>query len=79
MIELTFLIELMLIVQSNQKNVIFVTIWYFLNKEFTFQPYVCNRYHDSLMMSMNLSDIYILKTKNAGYFVLLVKLTKVKL
>ena len=79
MIELTFLIELMLIVQANQKNVIFVTIWYFLNKEFTFQPYVCNRYHDSLMMSMNLSDIYILKTKNAGYFVLLVKLTKVKL
>ena len=53
--------------------------WYFLNKEFTFQPYVCNRYHDSLMMSMNLSDIYILKTKTAGYFVLLVKLTKVKL
>ena len=53
--------------------------WYFLNKEFIFQPYVCNRYHDSLMMSMNLSDIYILKTKNAGYFVLLVKLTKVKL
>ena len=53
--------------------------WYFLNKEFTFQPYVCNRYHDSLMMSMNLSDIYILKTKNAGYFVLLVNLTKVKL
>ena len=33
--------------------------WYFLNKRFKFQPYVCNRCHDLLMMSMNLSDIAI--------------------
>ena len=26
--------------------------WYFLNKEFKFQPNVRNRYHDLLMMSM---------------------------
>ena len=41
--------------------------WYFLNKGFEFQTYVCNRYHDLLMMSMNLSDIAILKIKNADY------------
>ena len=34
--------------------------WYFLNKNFKFQPNVCNRCHDLLMMSMNLSDIPIL-------------------
>ena len=28
--------------------------WYFLNKGFKFQPYVCNRCHDLLMMSMNI-------------------------
>ena len=28
--------------------------WYFLNKAFKFQPYVCNRCHDLLMMSMKL-------------------------
>ena len=33
--------------------------WYFLNKGFKFQPYVCNRCHDS--------DIAILKIKNDNY------------
>ena len=33
--------------------------WYFLNKGFNFQPYVCNRCHDLLMMFMKLSDIAI--------------------
>ena len=33
--------------------------WYFLNKRFKFQPSVCDRCHDLLMMSMNLSDIAI--------------------
>ena len=32
---------------------------YFLNKGFKFQPYACNKSHDSLIMSMNLSDIVI--------------------
>ena len=31
--------------------------WYFLNKGFKFQRYECNRCHDLLMMSMNLSNI----------------------
>ena len=42
--------------------------WYFLNKGFMFQPYVCNRCHDSLMMSMNLSNIAVLKIKNFQSF-----------
>ena len=49
--------------QVHQKSVIFVTIWYFLNYSFKFQPNVCNRYHDLLMISMNLNDIAILKIK----------------
>ena len=39
--------------------------WYFLNKGLKFQPNVCNRCHDLLMMSMNLSDIAILNIKSA--------------
>ena len=31
--------------------------WYFLNFSFKFQPSLCNRCHDLLMMSINLSDI----------------------
>ena len=41
--------------------------WYFLNKGFKFQTYVCNRCHDLLMMSMNFCNVAILKIKNANY------------
>ena len=33
--------------------------WYFFNFSFEFQLNVCNRFHDLLMMSVNLSDIAI--------------------
>ena len=37
--------------------------WYFLDYSFKFQPIVCNRCHDLLIMSINLSDIAILDFK----------------
>ena len=45
--------------------------WYFLNYSSRFQPNVWNRYHDLLMMSMNLSDIAILNIKVLIFAVLL--------
>ena len=53
-----FLKELMLVRQTNQKFVIFVTM---------FQPYVYNRCHDLLIIFMNLRNIVVLKIKNADY------------
>ena len=41
---------------------------YFLSKGFNFQPNVCNKCHDLLMMSMNLIDIIILNIKIIDYF-----------
>ena len=41
--------------------------WYLLNNSFKFQPNVCNRCHDLLMMSINLSDIAILNIKDSDY------------
>ena len=41
--------------------------WFFLNFSFKFQPNACNRCHDLLMMSMNLSDIAILIIKGSDY------------
>ena len=41
--------------------------WYFLNYSFKFQPNVCNRCHNLLMMSMNLSDIAIFNIKSIDY------------
>ena len=62
MIESIFLQELILIRQANQKSAMFVTIGIFLNKEFKFQPNVCNGYHDLVMMPINLSNTLLFET-----------------
>ena len=41
--------------------------WHFFCYSFKFQSNVCNRCHDLLMMSMNLSDIAILNIKGSDY------------
>ena len=41
--------------------------WYFLNYSFNFQSNICNKCHDLLMMSINLSDIAILNIKGYDY------------
>ena len=41
--------------------------WYFLSKGCTFQSNVCDRCHDLLIMSMNLSDIAISNSKGSDY------------
>ena len=76
MTELTFLKDLMLIRQPNQKSAKFVTISIFLNEEFKFQPHVCNGCHDLLMMSMTLSDIAILNIKGANYCCIISRTSK---
>ena len=70
MIELIFLKELMLIKQVHHSVIFECDIchyWYFLNYSLKFQPNVCNRCHDLLMMSVNLSEIAILKIKSSDY------------
>ena len=49
--------------------------WYFLKKGFKFQPYVCIRYQDSLMMPMNLSDNAILNIKGSVYCCVISKIS----
>ena len=65
--------ELILIKQVHQKSVMFVTIG------FKFQLYVCNKYHDLLMMPMNLSDTVILNIKGSEYHCIINKISKMKL
>ena len=50
--------------------------WHFLNKGFKFQTNVCNRCHDLLIMSMNLSNIAIITV--LIIVVLLLKLESVR-
>ena len=41
--------------------------WHFINYSSNFQSNVCNRCHDLLMMSTNLSDIALLNIKRSDY------------
>ena len=41
--------------------------WYFLNKGFKFESYVCNGCHDLVMMSMDLRDVAVLNIKGFDY------------
>ena len=50
--------------------------WYFLDKGFKFQSYACNGWHDLSMMSMNLSNIGILKIENANYHCVITGISK---
>ena len=50
--------------------------WYFLDKGFTFEPYVCKRCHDVLMMCVNLNDIAILYINGAEYHCVIYRITK---
>ena len=50
--------------------------WHFLNKGFKFQPTVCNRCHDLLMMSMKFSDIAILNIKSVDYLCIISGISK---
>ena len=52
--------------------------WYFLNFSFKFQRNVYNRFHDLLMMSMNLSDIVILNIKDSEYHCVISLISKNK-
>ena len=61
---------------SESKQYDICHFWYFLNKDFKFQPNACNRYHDLLMTSMNLSDIVILNIKSANYYYIISRISK---
>ena len=56
MIEQIFQKELTLIKQMHQKSVIFV-IMVFLDKNFNYEPYLCNSCHDSIQKAMNFNDV----------------------
>ena len=52
---------------SESKECDICNYWHFLNKGFKFQPNICNRCHDLLMMSIKLTDIAILNINSADY------------
>ena len=50
--------------------------WYFLNKGFKFQPHICNKCHDLLMISIGLSDVAVLNVEGSGYHYIISRISK---
>ena len=61
---------------SSSKQCDICHYWHFLNQSFKFQLNVCNRCHDLLMISLNLSDIAILNIKGSDYRYIIILISK---
>ena len=61
---------------SGSKDCDICYYYHFLNNCFKFQPNVCNRSHDLLMMSRNLSDLAILNIKGSDYRYIITGMSK---
>ena len=41
--------------------------WYFLDKNFNYEPYLCNGCHDLMLKAMNFNDFAIVSIKGSDY------------
>ena len=41
--------------------------WYFLDKNFNYEPYLCNGCHDLMQKAMNFNDVTIFSIKGSDY------------
>ena len=41
--------------------------WYFLDKSFKYDPYLCNGCHDLMQKAMNFNDVAIISIKGNDY------------
>ena len=64
---------------SALKECVLCHYWHFLNNSFKFQRNVCNRCHDLLTMSRNLSNIAFLKIEGSYYRCTIILIAKMKL
>ena len=53
--------------QVHQKSVIFATIGIFLDKNFNYEPYFSNGWHDLMQKAMNFNDVAIISIKGKDY------------
>ena len=49
------------------KECIICHYWYFLNKSFKYEPYLCNGCHDLMQKAMNFNDVAIVFVKRKYY------------
>ena len=52
---------------SNSKECMFCHYWYYLDKDFTYGPYLCNGCYNIKQKSIDLKNIAIVHIKKSGY------------
>ena len=52
---------------SSSKECDICHCWYFLDKNFNYEPYLCNGYHDLMQKAMNFNDVAITSIKGNDY------------
>ena len=57
----------MLIKQVHQKNVIFITIWYFKDIGVKYEPYLCNGCHNLMQKARSFNNAAIVYVKGSAY------------
>ena len=69
MTELIFQKKLIFIRQINQNNVCFVIIGYFLDKNFSYGPYLCDGCYNMTQKSTGFKNIAIVHIKKSTYII----------
>ena len=41
--------------------------WYFVDKNFNYEPYLCNRCHDLIMKAVSSNDVAVFSVKGSDY------------
>ena len=41
--------------------------WYFVDKNFNYEPYLCNGCHDLMMKAVSFNDVAVVSVKGNGY------------
>ena len=67
MIELIFQRELIWVKQINQQICDICHYWYFLDKNFNYEKYLCNGCHDLMQKAINFNDVAIVPVKGNNY------------
>ena len=62
--------------QINKKRCMICNYWYFEDIGYKFEPYVCNKCHDILIMAYELENTAILNVKGVDYRCVLWNMTK---
>ena len=61
---------------SNSKKCMFCHYWYYLDKDFTYGPYLCDRCYNTMQRSIDLKNIAIVHIKKSAYRIYFLDLTK---